>query len=85
MREDRSDHFLPDGPPCHGNRGDWFEKRLARHGDFGVSKLVVSLYLHAFDGWAYVNSFVGSFLGSSGLSVLLVTTHYHWVVDELKN
>ena len=32
------------------------EKRLARHGDFGVSKLVVSMYLHA-----YFHAFVGGF------------------------
>lgn len=55
VRKERSDHFLLDGPQCHGRRGCWFEKRLARYGDFGVSKLVVSLYLHAFDGLAYVS------------------------------
>jgi len=30
-------------------------------------------------------AFQETLMGSYGLSVLLVTTHYHWVVDELKN
>lgn len=52
------------------------EKRLARHGDFGVSKLVVSMYLHV-----NFHAFVGRLQARVGPGIIFLRKRrciYHY-------